>query len=144
MPDLPARALSQNSETLLPIGLRAPIPVTTTCVPFLPAMHNLQAQALRWALVRPCPGAPWPLPLQRAILRHILPPRRCYRPSLRLSPLQRYLELPPVRRGLRTPRLSSLAPLRAGGPRGRRRRFERRALTPPRAQQCLCPRKLLL
>ena len=39
MPDLPARQLSQNSSTELPMGVIAPMPVTTTrvgCRPFLP------------------------------------------------------------------------------------------------------------
>src|SRR5206468_4649623 len=35
MPDLPARQLAQNSLTEFPIGVIAPMPVTTTRVPFL-------------------------------------------------------------------------------------------------------------
>src|SRR3989337_2225188 len=40
MPDRPSRQPCQNSDTEFPSGVIAPIPVTTTRVPFLPAMRG--------------------------------------------------------------------------------------------------------
>ena len=58
MPDLPARQLSQNSLTELPMGVIAPMPVTTTRVlpflpflPFRPAMLTSVLSRLAYVLI---------------------------------------------------------------------------------------------
>ena len=73
MPDLPARQLAQNSLTELPIGVIAPMPVTTTRVPFLPLRPAMLTSVLNRLLTFSPPAhALAPPPQRRANLLYIL------------------------------------------------------------------------
>src|SRR3989304_6019358 len=75
MPARPPRQPCQTADTEFPSGVNAPMPVTTTRVPFLPAMRGTSEPLV----LRPLPlsrgGGPAPRPRRTASPSDILPPR---------------------------------------------------------------------
>src|SRR4030067_2417425 len=115
MPDRPSRQPCQNSDTEFPSGVIAPMPVTTTRVPFLPAMRGTSEPLV----LRPLPlsreGGPAPRPRRTASPSDILPPRPppppAPRPAARPPPVRLWHQRRPG--GTRPPLLAAASP--AGG-----------------------------
>src|SRR3990172_11778411 len=140
MPDRPSRQPCQNSDTEFPRGVIAPMPVTTTRVPFLPAIRGTSEPLV----LRPLPlsrgGGPAPRLRRTTSPPDILPPPPPPPPSPCPAPPPLPVRLRRQRRpgGTRPP--PPAAPSPAGGPPAPRSRRMRSgpALRPARPR--LCPR----